>query len=293
MPDIGRLLLNKNMRRQISIFTCSCLLGYAVSVEASGDLAQQMQAIQQKKQAMQQQAIAQKQQEMIQQRQQQIMQQQAVVQQQRMAQNQAMQQRAMQQRALQEQQQRVLQQKQMMGQAMQQKALQDQALQHQMAEQQVYQDVLRQQAQQEAAGRSGVLSTDDAMSNIPQNTYAPSQEEPAEISNMESIWKDMETSSEIWPQIIDPEPKELTIQRYIESYQAKGIMIRKPAQHYIAIIDSMMNANPNLSKTPFKDVLKLAAIVEYDFDNGQDKDQLIVRILGQQGYESNKKRLGK
>jgi hypothetical protein len=189
---------------------------------------------------------------------------------------------------LQQQQQKVVQQKQMMGQAMQQKALQDQALQHQMAEQQAYQDVLKQQAlEEQAASHDGVLSTG--------NDYpdGPPQEEPAEISNMESIWKDLETSSEVWPQIIDPEPKELTIQRYIESYQAKGIMIRKPAQHYIEIIDSMMNANPNLSKTPFKDVLKLAAIVEYDFDNGQDKDQLIVRVLGQQGYETNKKRLGK
>jgi hypothetical protein len=37
--------------------------------------------------------------------------------------------------------------------------------------------------------------------------------------------------------------------------------------------------------------LQILAITEYDFDNGMDKDALAKQVLGEAGYEENKKRI--
>ena len=41
---------------------------------------------------------------------------------------------------------------------------------------------------------------------------------------------------------------------------------------------------------PFGELLQIAAIVDYDFDNGMDKDELARKVLGEAGFEANKKR---
>ena len=42
---------------------------------------------------------------------------------------------------------------------------------------------------------------------------------------------------------------------------------------------------------PFEQLLQTVAVVEYDFDNGQDKDAMAKKVLGEQGYLKNKQRL--
>jgi len=70
-------------------------------------------------------------------------------------------------------------------------------------------------------------------------------------------------------------------------------MIRKPASNYVDIIDALVQNNPDIVYNSFKDIMKIVAIIEYDFDNGQDQDILARKILGEQAYQQNKKRLGK
>ena len=41
---------------------------------------------------------------------------------------------------------------------------------------------------------------------------------------------------------------------------------------------------------PFGELLQILAIVDYDFDNGMDKDRLAKQVLGEVGYDENKKR---
>jgi len=118
--------------------------------------------------------------------------------------------------------------------------------------------------------------------------YEPPVEEVVDISQ---IWEKMELSSESWALMIDLEPKILTVQRVIDQYEAQGIHIRKSAVHYIEMIDSMAYQSPNMLKNPFVDIIKIIAIIEYDFDNGQNKDAMAKQVLGS-GYEANKKRLG-
>ena len=56
-------------------------------------------------------------------------------------------------------------------------------------------------------------------------------------------------------------------------------------------IREMADGNGAMLKNPFKDILRLVAIMEYDFDNGQDKDEMARRILGEKVYQENKKRI--
>ncbi len=280
-----------------SIFVgISILFFLPLSAYSGENLEGTLRAQQQRRQQLQQQAVAQ-----------QVAQQRAAIveQQKRMIQErqQALQQQAVYQQALQQQQ--VLQQQKVLQSqayknAYQQKAAQE-IMMRKTAEQVAYGQAVQQQASQQAAylesAQQQLLANQEAFkTGMPQ--YQPPAYHPVEnadqISDLEHVWKDLEISTEIWPMIMDREPKELTIHRFIEAYRKNGIIIRKPASAYVDIIDSMTSEpHSPMLKTPFKDVLKVAAIIEYDFDNGVDKDQMALKVLGEKSFESNKKRLGR
>ncbi len=112
------------------------------------------------------------------------------------------------------------------------------------------------------------------------------------VFDLSQVWRELVITSEIWLDILDQDPKEQTVSVFIREFQKKGAIIRKSPAMYVAMIDSMLRGNPNFKRQPFQEVLKIAAIVEYDFDNGQNKDQMALSVLGQAGYEKNKQRLG-
>ena len=102
----------------------------------------------------------------------------------------------------------------------------------------------------------------------------------------------LDQSSEMWLKIDDVNYKILVVSKYIDSYRQQKIIIRKPPDYYAQFITSMGQGNPALLSRPFADVLKFAAIMEYDFENGQDKDHLAQMVLGRDMYLVNRKRLG-
>jgi len=59
------------------------------------------------------------------------------------------------------------------------------------------------------------------------------------------------------------------------------------------MIDKMSQDNPELLNNPLKDILKIAAIIEYDFNNGTNKDLMAKKVLGEAAYKKNKNRLGR
>jgi hypothetical protein len=113
-----------------------------------------------------------------------------------------------------------------------------------------------------------------------------------DMATMADIWRSMEQSSEVWPLIIELQPKMLTVERQIALYADEGIKISKPAMHYVEMIDGMSAQTPELLQRPFKDVLKFMAVLEYDFNNGQNKDWLAKQMLGEKVYLANRQRLG-
>lgn len=114
-----------------------------------------------------------------------------------------------------------------------------------------------------------------------------------EIVSLQDIWREMEISSEIWMEMIDRQPKIETVKKYVDYFQGKQILIRKDPAHYVGMIDLMSNQSPEMLKQPFWVILRMVAIMEYDFDNGVDPDVLARKALGKSLYEKNKMRLQK
>jgi len=162
-------------------------------------------------------------------------------------------------------------------------------IQKQMIQQQMIQkEIAQRQAQQ--IGVAVQKTVAQTIANNPPPLIV--QSEVKQIVDVEYIWEALETSSEVWPLMIDQQAKDMVVSRYIDLYRSKGIKIKKPAGYYSQLIDGMSSQNPEMLKNPFAQLLQTVAIIEYDFDNGQNKDSLAIKILGQKGYEANKKRLG-
>lgn len=118
-------------------------------------------------------------------------------------------------------------------------------------------------------------------------------QEIKDIVDISDIFKALETSSKAWVLMIDAEAKEMVVQHFIDTFRQQNAVIRKPAHTYVPLIDEMARNQPQMLENPFENILRLTAIMEYDFDIGQDKDALAKKVLGEKAYIENKKRLAK
>jgi len=125
-----------------------------------------------------------------------------------------------------------------------------------------------------------------------ENQLEADQEEASEILTLEDVWDELQFTSEIWADMIDFEPKVTTVEKFIEDFKMEGATIRKPAIYYVKVIDQMIEGSPAMLKRPFKDVVRFVAIVEYDYDNGNDRDTMARKLLGEESYQNNRRRLG-
>jgi hypothetical protein len=197
----------------------------------------------------------------------------------------------------------------------QQQAVQEQAVQQMMQQQQTAQQQIQQQrraaaqqqqayqqsAQQRAPQQFPQQNQDPSWPQsrqlesgqrglIPNENLVPSSND--EIMDIRQVWNELERSSLIWLEIVEQEPKEITIAEYMDLFRSQGVMLRKPPTYYAQLIDTMFAENQDLTQRPFPEVLKLAAILEYDYDVGVDRDVLARQFLGEQLYQQNKQRLG-
>ena len=93
----------------------------------------------------------------------------------------------------------------------------------------------------------------------------------------------------MWSLLMDDQAKVLTVSEYIDRFHQEGVKIVEPPLHYVQMIDQIVAQNPQMLQRPFGELLQISAIVDYDFDNGMDKDALAKKVLGEAGYEANKK----
>ena len=124
-----------------------------------------------------------------------------------------------------------------------------------------------------------------------QRAFLPGQTDSAP-SSFDQIMAALRTSSTIWPEITDPTIKLRIIEQYISIYHAQGIIIEKSPLVYFGAVEQLSAQQPEMLQQPFDQILSLLAILEYDFDNGQDKDMLARQILGPEAFARNKERLG-
>jgi apolipoprotein N-acyltransferase len=96
-----------------------------------------------------------------------------------------------------------------------------------------------------------------------------------------------------WMKINDPALKEDILKYYIYEYGNNGIIIKNPPVLYVAMIDNLIQQNPSVENMPLYSILQTVSIIEYDFNNGQDKDMLAKKVLGESAWKDNRERLAK
>jgi hypothetical protein len=107
------------------------------------------------------------------------------------------------------------------------------------------------------------------------------------------VIKRFDQSSELWPQIDDIRTKTQIVSYYIDLYSQYNIQIRKPAMYYVNIINGMAAQSRQLLAQPMDQLLRMAAIIEYDYNDGQNKDDLALEVLGSPAaVAKNRSRLG-
>jgi len=162
----------------------------------------------------------------------------------------------------------------------------------------IAQAILNAHAQAVATGNQGTENI-QAASNVNLNNITVDQQQgtvPAASSNaqevvdLSEVWKKLDRRSTVWTILIDDQAKLLTVSEYIDRFQKQGVKISNPPLHYVQAIDQIAQANPQMLQHPFGELLQILAIIDYDFDNGMDKDALAKAVLGEAGYEANKKR---
>ena len=129
---------------------------------------------------------------------------------------------------------------------------------------------------------------------VPQKARQPvADAQVKQIVDISQVWSALEKSSQAWTLMIDQEAKMATVNRFIDLFHKNGVSIKKSSEVYVVLIDSMAQDNPQMLKRPFDQILQVAAIIEYDFNNGQDKDMMALKVLGSSdAVQANKKRLG-
>ncbi len=72
--------------------------------------------------------------------------------------------------------------------------------------------------------------------------------------------------------------------------QRENSAILNTSEFYVGKIDESFGQDPTMMSMPLPLLVKIFAVMEYDFYNGQEKEKLAMETLGQQMYDDNKKR---
>ncbi|OGW80490.1 MAG: hypothetical protein A3G33_09690 [Omnitrophica bacterium RIFCSPLOWO2_12_FULL_44_17] len=86
-----------------------------------------------------------------------------------------------------------------------------------------------------------------------------------------------------WNDIL-PAYKLKAVQTTIELFKIREkAILRKPAEFYVDGVSQLLKQTPGFSQG-LPTAIKILAVMEYDFDNGEDKDVLAKNVLGQEVY---------
>jgi len=158
------------------------------------------------------------------------------------------------------------------------------ARKQQMMQQQQQQMMQQQQMRQMAAQKAYQERLEEAAQN------------PADVKDvvdLESLLTALDDNSHPWQLIIDYEAKAEVVRQYIGLYQRNGAVISKDPVNYVPMIDDMFSSSPVMMERPFANIVRMLAVIEYDFENGQNKDYLALEVLGsREAVMQNRQRLG-
>lgn len=116
---------------------------------------------------------------------------------------------------------------------------------------------------------------------------SPARKTPEEYNDMMAkLSQNLSTWSSI-----HPEDQKLAVAAVMQllAQQQQGKISRPPA-YYAQRINQTILGNQEVLDMPLDRVLVIMAVMDYDFDNGQDKEKLAEQVLGPAMYAANKAR---
>ena len=108
-------------------------------------------------------------------------------------------------------------------------------------------------------------------------------------ASFEAAFGSLAQSSVSWSELGQGD-KIKAVSRFIELFKEKeNTGILNSPKFYVGKIDEMTQGNPEL-RANLPTLVKMVAIMEYDFYNGQNKDELARQALGETMYQTVKAR---
>ncbi len=125
-----------------------------------------------------------------------------------------------------------------------------------------------------------------ASSPAPQKTAsAPAGNEPTLPQMMNVLSQNLI----LWPSLSAENKKQAVEAAKLFYRDTQNTAILRSADFYTKQIDEGLSSNPAMRNADIMTVLRMMAVAEYDFYNGQNKDALAKEVLGEQVYQSLQK----
>lgn len=105
--------------------------------------------------------------------------------------------------------------------------------------------------------------------------------QPADPARLGAILNAFSKNMAPWLQISDQE-RLLVVAAVIEMFRSQNdAVISNPAPYYVQRINQTLAQNATTRDMSIDRLIMILAVMDYDFDNGQDKDELAKQILGE------------
>lgn len=90
---------------------------------------------------------------------------------------------------------------------------------------------------------------------------------------------------------LDADEKKQAVTAVVAVYKNRdNIAILNPADFYVNKINDTLLSNPSVMNMDIMTMLRILAVMEYDYYNGQNKDELARTILGDKAFAENQLR---
>lgn len=94
----------------------------------------------------------------------------------------------------------------------------------------------------------------------------------------------------LWEQLSRDEQKR-AVDAVVSLYKNRdNIAILNTDVFYVGKIEETLRANPSVVSMDIMTMVRILSVMEYDFYNGENKDDLARKILGEKGFVENQKR---
>lgn len=90
---------------------------------------------------------------------------------------------------------------------------------------------------------------------------------------------------------MNADEKKQAVEAVIGLYKNRdNVAILNTGEFYAGKIDETLKANPSVANMDIMTLLRVLSIMEYDFYNGENKDALARKTLGEKGFSENQTR---